>query len=79
MTPTEPTRHRHPLELSGEEMRALGKILGQFEKVLIPELNMGQRSLLIRGKFLIDAQPMNKVQGKPLLVRELLERFDTML
>ncbi|MBX7103035.1 MAG: 2-oxoacid:acceptor oxidoreductase subunit alpha [Gemmataceae bacterium] len=57
----------------------LGKILGQYEKVLIPELNTGQLSLLIRGKFLIDAQPMNKVQGKPLLVRELLERFDSML
>src|SRR5262249_20930696 len=43
----------------------LGEILGRFEKVLIPELNLGQLSLLIRAKYLVDAKSFNKVQGKP--------------
>lgn len=59
--------------------RNLGEILKRFERVLIPELNTGQLNLLIRGTFLVDAQGMNKVQGKPFLVRELLDRFDQML
>ena len=59
--------------------RNLGAILKRFERVLIPELNSGQLSLLIRGKFLVDAQGFNKIQGKPFLVHELIEKFDEQL
>ncbi len=59
--------------------RNLGEVLSRFRKVLIPELNMGQLRLLIRGKFLIDARGLNKVQGKPFLVDELEEAIDLML
>ena len=45
--------------------RNLGEVLRSFKRVLIPELNMGQLRLLIRGKFLVDARGLNKVQGKP--------------
>ena len=57
----------------------LGDIIKKYKKVLIPELNTGQLSLLIRGKFLVDAKGYNKIQGKPFLVHELVEQIDLML
>jgi 2-oxoglutarate ferredoxin oxidoreductase subunit alpha len=40
-------------------------ILRNYNKILIPEMNMGQLSVLIRDKFLIDTIGLNKVQGAP--------------
>ncbi|MDG2382788.1 MAG: 2-oxoacid:acceptor oxidoreductase subunit alpha [Pirellulaceae bacterium] len=51
----------------------LGELVGGFKKVVIPELNMGQLRLLIRAKFLVDAYGLNKVQGKPFSVGEIVE------
>lgn len=52
--------------------RNLGDLLGRFKKVLIPELNLGQLRMLIRGQFLLDASGLNKVKGKPFAVSEVL-------
>jgi len=60
-------RHLNPFP------KNLGKVLQNFEKVLVPEMNLGQLSLLIRAKFLIDAIPLSKVQGKPFKISEILE------
>lgn len=49
----------------------LGEILKSFTKVLVPELNMGQLQLLLRGTYLVDAEGLHKVQGKPFLVSEI--------
>jgi len=57
----------------------LGDVLRRFKKVLIPELNTGQLRLLIRGRFLVDARGLNKVQGKPFLVEEIEQAIDLML
>jgi 2-oxoglutarate ferredoxin oxidoreductase subunit alpha len=57
----------------------LGDILRRYEKVLIPELNLGQLRLLIRGMFLVDAQGLNKVQGKPFTVAEVAAKIEAML
>jgi 2-oxoglutarate ferredoxin oxidoreductase subunit alpha len=57
----------------------LGDVLKRYEKVLIPELNLGQLRLLIRGQFLVDAVGYNKVQGKPFTVSELAHKIETML
>lgn len=54
----------------------LGSILQRFKKVLIPELNLGQLRLLIRDRFLIDAQGFNLVRGKPFSVAEIKEKID---
>jgi 2-oxoglutarate ferredoxin oxidoreductase subunit alpha len=43
----------------------LGEILGRYEKVLIPELNLGQLRLLVRGRYLVDAIGLNQVTGRP--------------
>jgi 2-oxoglutarate ferredoxin oxidoreductase subunit alpha len=57
----------------------LGEILRRYEKVLVPELNLGQLLMLLRAKFLIDAQGFNKVQGRPFAVGELLRKIESVL
>ena len=49
----------------------LGEVLARFERVLIPELNLGQLRMLIADKFGVAARRLSKVQGKPFLVREI--------
>jgi 2-oxoglutarate ferredoxin oxidoreductase subunit alpha len=53
----------------------LGELIKGFDKVLIPELNSGQLSLLVRARFLVDAIPMSKVMGRPFKVSEIRERI----
>ena len=57
----------------------LGAILSRFEKVLIPEMNLGQLSMLIRARYLIDAIGYNKVQGKPFKEGEIRARIMDLL
>ncbi len=46
-------------------------VLRAYRRVLIPEVNLGQLSMLIRAKFLIDAIGYNRVRGKPFRIAEL--------
>jgi 2-oxoglutarate ferredoxin oxidoreductase subunit alpha len=57
----------------------LGDVLSRFEKVLIPELNLGQLALLVRGKYLVDAKQLNKVSGRPFLIREIEQKINEMV
>ena len=57
----------------------LGDVLKRFEKVLVPELNLGQLSLLIRARYLVDAVGLNKVQGKPFRVSEITRAIEELL
>ena len=54
-------------------------MLRRYKQVLIPELNDGQLRLLIRGRYLVDARGLNKVQGKPFLVEEVEQAIELML
>ena len=51
----------------------LGKVLSCFKKILVPEMNLGQLLFLLRAKFLVDAKGVNKVQGKPFQISELID------
>jgi 2-oxoglutarate ferredoxin oxidoreductase subunit alpha len=53
----------------------LGEILGQFETVIIPELNLGQLAMLVRARYLVDAVSYSKVKGKPFQVSELIRKI----
>ena len=53
----------------------LGDVLSRFDRVLIPELNLGQLRMLIRARYLVDAVGLNKVSGRPLLIREIEEKI----
>ena len=55
--------------------RDLGDILKRYRKVLIPELNMGQLSTILRARYLVDAIGFNKVQGRPFAVTELYKKI----
>ena len=63
-------RYIHPFP------KNLGQILGSFKKVMIPELNLGQLSLMIRNEFLIETIGLTKIQGKPFNVAEIVEKID---
>ena len=66
-------RHLNPMPPN------LGVVLKRFKRVLVPELNLGQLRLILRGKYLVDARGLNKVQGRPFLVEEIQQAIDLML
>jgi 2-oxoglutarate ferredoxin oxidoreductase subunit alpha len=49
----------------------LGDVVRRYPKVLVPEINLGQLSRLIRAEYLVDAQSLNKVQGVPFRAVEI--------
>ncbi|RLV50549.1 2-oxoacid:acceptor oxidoreductase subunit alpha [Nocardioides mangrovicus] len=51
----------------------LGEVLSRYETVLVPEMNLGQLSMLVRATFLVDAVGYNHVRGLPLKAAELAE------
>jgi 2-oxoglutarate ferredoxin oxidoreductase subunit alpha len=59
--------------------RNTGEVLKRYRKVLVPELNGGQLSLLLRAKFLVDCVPLTKVQGRPFLVGEVEQKVEELL
>jgi 2-oxoglutarate ferredoxin oxidoreductase subunit alpha len=54
-------------------------VMKRFAKILVPELNTGQLSWLLRAKYLAPAEGLNKVQGKPFLVSEIEAAIDKAL
>jgi 2-oxoglutarate ferredoxin oxidoreductase subunit alpha len=53
----------------------LGDILSSYDKVLVPELNLGQLRMLLRNRYLVNALGYNKVKGKPFTVTELVSKI----
>ncbi|MBI1813411.1 MAG: 2-oxoacid:acceptor oxidoreductase subunit alpha [Deltaproteobacteria bacterium] len=66
-------RHLNPLPPD------LGDILRRFERVLIPEINLGQLLKVIRAEYLVDAIGLNKIQGQPFKVHEIVGRIQRLL
>ena len=57
----------------------LGEILARYDKVLVPEMNLGQLSTLLRAKYLVDAVGYNQVRGLPLKAAELAEAIGALV
>ena len=57
----------------------LGDVLRRFKQVLVPELNMGQLVRLLRAEYLLDAVGLNKIQGQPFKVSEIVTKAVRML
>ncbi len=53
----------------------LGEVLSGFEKVLIPEINLGQLSKMIRDKFLLPVLQFNKMRGLPLKTSDITDEI----
>ena len=61
-------RHLFPFQ------KELGQILRNFEQVLVPEMNLGQLSRLLRAEYLVDTISFSKLQGRPFLISEIRNR-----
>ncbi len=59
--------------------RNLGEILKRYKKVLVPEMNMGQLVMILRAKFLVDAESYGKIQGKPFKQSEIEAKIEELL
>jgi 2-oxoglutarate ferredoxin oxidoreductase subunit alpha len=66
----EPVAHAHLRHLNPFPAN-LGRILEQYDRVLIPEMNLGQLSMLVRARYLVDAVGYNQVRGLPFKAAEL--------
>ncbi len=65
--------HLHPFA------KNLGDVLRRYDRVLVPELNLGQLARLLRAEFLVDATPISKVQGLPFRASELEAAIGSLL
>jgi 2-oxoglutarate ferredoxin oxidoreductase subunit alpha len=49
----------------------LGEVLGRYDRVVVPEMNLGQLSMLLRARYLVDVTGYNQVRGLPFKSAEL--------
>ena len=59
--------------------RGLGEILRRYQRVVVPEMNLGQLAMLLRATYLVDAQSYSRVRGLPISVVELAADLETIL
>jgi 2-oxoglutarate ferredoxin oxidoreductase subunit alpha len=64
-------RHLNPLPAN------VGEVLDRYQNVVIPEMNLGQLALLLRGRFLVDIQSVTKVEGMAFLAEEVESIIDS--
>ncbi|MEV8511559.1 2-oxoacid:acceptor oxidoreductase subunit alpha [Dactylosporangium sp. NPDC051484] len=57
----------------------LGAILARYDKVVIPEMNLGQLATLIRARFLVDAISVTQIRGLPFKADELADTFQKVI
>jgi 2-oxoglutarate ferredoxin oxidoreductase subunit alpha len=66
-------RHLNPFP------RDLGDVLERYDKILVPEMNLGQLAMLVRARYLVDAVGYNHVRGLPLKAAELAEAIGNLV
>ncbi|MFZ3200206.1 MAG: 2-oxoacid:acceptor oxidoreductase subunit alpha [Candidatus Acidiferrales bacterium] len=66
-------RHLNPMP------KNLGEVMNRYDKVLVPEMNMGQLVMLLRAKYLVDAEGYGKIQGKPFQQAEIERKIEELL
>ncbi len=66
-------RHLNPFPAN------LGDVLRRYDRVLVPEINLGQLALLLRGRFLVDVISYNRVRGLPFRAAELAAAIEEVI
>jgi 2-oxoglutarate ferredoxin oxidoreductase subunit alpha len=66
-------RHLNPFP------KNLGQVLASYDKVVIPEMNLGQLALLIRARYLVDAISLTQVRGMPFRAADLADMLQGVL
>ncbi|WP_245701615.1 2-oxoacid:acceptor oxidoreductase subunit alpha [Tessaracoccus oleiagri] len=64
-------RHLNPLPAN------VGDVLRAYDRVIVPEMNLGQLAMVLRAKYLVDVESYSRVRGLPLSISELEEDFIT--
>jgi 2-oxoglutarate ferredoxin oxidoreductase subunit alpha len=64
-------RHLNPFPAN------LGHILRSYDRVIVPEMNLGQLAMLLRAKYLVDVQSYSRVRGLPISLSELALDLET--
>jgi 2-oxoglutarate ferredoxin oxidoreductase subunit alpha len=62
-------RHLNPLPAN------LGEVLARYRTVVVPEMNLGQLAMVLRGRYLVDVKSYTKVSGLPFKAEELQDLF----
>ncbi|MGC3956362.1 MAG: 2-oxoacid:acceptor oxidoreductase subunit alpha [Propionicimonas sp.] len=57
----------------------LGELLRRYDRVIVPEMNLGQLAMLLRATYLVDAQSYSRVRGLPISVAELAADLETII
>jgi 2-oxoglutarate ferredoxin oxidoreductase subunit alpha len=65
-------RHLNPFPVN------TGDVLRSYDRVLVPEMNLGQLVTILRSTYLVDAQGLNKIQGRPFTAQEIAEKITEM-
>ena len=65
-----PAAHAHLVHLNPFPPN-LGEVLARYDRILVPEMNLGQLTKLVRAEFLVDAKTLPKVQGLPFRASEI--------
>jgi 2-oxoglutarate ferredoxin oxidoreductase subunit alpha len=66
-------RHLNPLPAN------VGEVLRGYERVLVPEMNMGQLARILRAEYLVDVDSYTKVDGLPIFTRDVMEQVEERL
>ena len=66
-------RHLNPFPAN------LGKLLRDYDRVVVPEMNLGQLAMLLRAEFLVDVRSHTSVRGLPFSTVELADVISTTL
>ncbi|WP_425562496.1 2-oxoacid:acceptor oxidoreductase subunit alpha [Microlunatus ginsengisoli] len=64
-------RHLNPFPAN------LGAILRSYDRVIVPEMNLGQLAMMLRAKFLVDVHSYSRVRGLPISLSELARDLET--
>jgi len=66
-------RHVNPLPSN------LGEVLRRYDRVVVPEMNLGQLAMVLRATYLVDAQSYSRVRGLPISVGEFAADLETII
>ena len=59
--------------------RNLGEVLSRFQRVLVPEMNLGQLVKILRSEFLVPAVSYPKIEGQPFKIDEVEAKIRQLL
>ena len=59
--------------------RNLGDVLNRYDRILVPELNMGQLAFILRATYLLPTISLDKVKGRPFKISEISEKIEQLL